>query len=107
MFTVGRFFPDLIRKLLQKVLITGKKPAPYEFPRELAWKEGGELELQDTLSAASWTQVEEVGIGTAQTSIYVVMSRTYQPGQLEPWHDLTGELERLPEGEPLVVKRKF
>ena len=29
MFTVGRFFPDLIRKLLQKMLITGKKAAPF------------------------------------------------------------------------------
>jgi hypothetical protein len=35
------------------------------------------------------------------------MSRTYQPGQLEPWHDLTPELERLPEDEPLIVERKF
>jgi hypothetical protein len=107
MFTVGRFFPDLIRKLLQKLLITGKKSALYEFTRELTWQEGGELQMQDTLESPSWTEVDELGIGPAQTSIYVVMSRTYQPGQLEPWHDLTPELERLPEGEPLVVKRTF
>ena len=30
-----------------------------------------------------------VGIGAAQTSIYVVMSRTYQAGQIQPWLDLT------------------
>jgi hypothetical protein len=107
MFTVGRFFPNLIRKLLQKLLITGKKPARFEFTRELTWQPGGELEMRDTLRAPTWTDVEEVAIGTSQTSIYVVMSRTYQPGQLEPWHDLTPELERLPEDEPLIVERKF
>jgi hypothetical protein len=107
MFTVGRFFPDLIRKLLQKVLITGKKSAPYEFQRELIWLADGGLEIGDTLRAPTWTDVEEAGIGTAQTSIYVVMSRTFQAGQLETWHDLTPQLENLPEGEPLIVKRKF
>ena len=33
MLTVGRFFPNLIRKLLQKMLITGKNDAPFKFQR--------------------------------------------------------------------------
>jgi hypothetical protein len=104
MFTIGRFFPDLIRKILQKILITGKKPAPFEFTRTLTWV-GESLEVSDILSTATWAKVEQVGIGAAQTSIYVVMSRTYQPGQLQTWLDLTSETEQLADGAPLSHKR--
>jgi len=106
MLTVGRFFPNLIRKLLQRVLITGKKAAPLRFVRRLAWN-GGKLKVSDELTADSWRDIEEVGIGPAQTSIYVVMSRTYQAGQMQPWLDLTKGAEALPEGEPLRVERSF
>lgn len=106
MFLGGRLFPDLIRKLLQRVLITGKKAAPFEFTRKLAWQ-GSALEVSDELRAKTWQAVEEAGIGPAQTSIYVVMSRTYQPGQLQPWLDLTEQVTRLPEGEPFKLTRTF
>ncbi|MEQ1858820.1 MAG: hypothetical protein ABMA13_02680 [Chthoniobacteraceae bacterium] len=106
MFTVGRFFPNLIRKLLQRVLITGKKAAPFEFTRRLRWT-GAQLEVADELHAKSWEPVEQIGIGPAQTSIYVVMSRTYQPGQLEPWLDLSDEIPKLPEGESFKLTRAF
>jgi hypothetical protein len=104
MLSIGRFFPDLIRKLLQKLLITGKKPAPLQFTRTLRW-EGERLHVSDELSASSWEQVQAVGIGAAQTSIYVVMSRTFQPGQMQPWLDLTAQMRALKPGEPLKVER--
>lgn len=104
MFTVGRFFPDLIRKLLQRILITGKKPAPLSFQRTFAWRHD-QLVISDELTAESWEKVRSVGIGAAQTSIYVVMSRTWQAGQLQPWLDLTGKLKALKEGEPLKLER--
>ena len=104
MFTVGRFFPDTIRKLLQKMLITGKKPAPFRFLRKLRW-ENERLRVIDELSARSWQKVRAVGIGGSQTSIYVVMSRTYQAGQLQPWLDLSARVGELAEGEPLEIER--
>jgi hypothetical protein len=104
MFSAGRFFPDLIRKILQKILITGKKSAPFEFTRTLAWV-GETLEVSDLLSAESWAHVEQAGIGASQTSIYVVMSRTYQAGQLQPWTDLTHEVQKLADGAPLSHRR--
>ncbi len=107
MFSVGRFFPDLIRKLLQKMLITGKKAAPFRFERSLSWADG-KLRVADTLEARKgWQKVRSVGIGAAQTSIYVVMSRTYQAGQLQPWVDLTGQLHQLKDGEPLKFERSL
>ncbi len=106
MLSVGRFFPNLIRKLLQKMLITGKKDAPMSFIRRFQW-ENGQWHVTDTVHADNWNQVEAAGIGCDQTSIYVVMSRTFQMGQLQPWLDLTQEVHKLSGGDPLICDRYF
>ncbi|MEL6555195.1 MAG: hypothetical protein AAFQ63_17280 [Cyanobacteria bacterium J06621_11] len=111
MFTVGRFFPNLVRKLLQKVLITGKTAAPFEFERRFCWQaegtQGGTWQLTDQLTATDWSQVVSAGIAADQTSIYVVMSRTFQPGQLQPWLNLTSDVKRLSANETLTVERRL
>lgn len=106
MASVGRFFPNLIRRLLQGMLITGKTPAPYAFKRTFTWQ-GDALIVDDELSADSWGQVADVALGTDQTSIYVVMSRTFQNGQLLPWQDLTEEIRNLESGEVLKLSRRL
>ena len=106
MLTMGRFFPNLIRTILQKILITGKKPTPFKFLRRFAWQDG-HWQVYDELSADSWSKVEAAGIGVDQTSIYVVMSRTFQPGQLQPHLNLTSEVRQLKNDESLKVTRKF
>jgi hypothetical protein len=106
MLSGGRFFPNLIRKLLQSILITGKKNAPFRFVRQLEWQ-NGQWQITDQLYAQSWHQVISAGIGCAQTSIYVVMSRTFQIGQLQPWLDLTEEIKKLAPYQPLEIKRKL
>lgn len=104
MLTVGRFFPNLIRKLLQKLLITGKTPAPYKFHRQLKWQ-AGQWIVMDDLKAEDWRSVTAAAIGVDQTSIYVVMSRTYQAGQLQPWLDLTEHVSTLAPGQTLHLER--
>jgi hypothetical protein len=106
MFCGGRFNPDLVRKLLQKLLITGKSNAPFTFRRTLKW-EGNKLNVSDEVTGESWEPVRAAGIGASQTSIYVVMSRTYQPGQLQPWLDLTSQIKELAPGAALCVQREL
>lgn len=106
MLTVGRFFPNLIRKLLQTMLITGKKPAPLRFHRQLRWQNGQWL-VSDDVQAESWRDVQAIGLGCDQTSIYVVMSRTFQRGQLQPWIDLSDRLPHLQPHEPLHLDRSI
>jgi hypothetical protein len=106
MLTVGRFDPDRVRRLLQKMLIVGKQAAPFRFERRFRW-DGENLVVEDKVEAADWSGVESAGIGGFQTSIYVVMSRTFQAGQLQGWHDLTADVRRLRPGEPLVLARRF
>jgi hypothetical protein len=106
MLTIGRFFPNLIRRLLQKMLITGKKPAPCRFHRHLRWQ-GDRWQVSDDLQAEDWSAVKSVGIGCDQTSIYVVMSRTFQAGQLCPWIDLSDRLPHLSSNQPLHLTRRL
>ncbi|MEB3340204.1 hypothetical protein [Okeania sp.] len=106
MLTFGRFFPNLIRKILQKILITGKQDTPFYFTRNFTYKDGI-WHIKDELFTQSWLNVINGGIGCDQTSIYVVMSRTFQAGQLQQWHDLTPEIKQLSPGQPLKIERKF
>lgn len=106
MLTVGRFFADKVRRLLQRLLVTGKRPAPFRFHRQLEWQ-GEKLAVTDRLEADSWDGVEACGIGGQQTSICVVMSRTFQPAQLQPWFDMTEDVRRLAPGEAFVLRREL
>ena len=74
------------------------------FTRRLKW-EHEQLKVIDELVTKNWDDVRALGIGAAQTSIYVVMSRTYQTGQLQPWFDLTELVRKLQPGEPLTIER--
>ncbi|MFB2921705.1 MULTISPECIES: hypothetical protein [Aerosakkonema] len=106
MLSFGRFFPNLIRRFLQKMLITGKKKAPFHFHRQLRW-ENDRWCVIDQLQAESWENVVSAGIGCDQTSIYVVMSRTFQIGQLQPWLDLTEKIKQMAPGKKLKLERNF
>lgn len=104
MLTVGRFFPNLVRSFLQRRLIVGRREAPLRFVRTLTRRDEG-WHVRDELRAASWRDVESVGIGGDQTSIYVAMSRVFHPSQMRQWMDLTPAARKLADGEPLVIER--
>lgn len=107
MLTVGRFAADPVRRLLQRLLITGKRPAPFRFRRTLRWQ-GDRLVVSDALTGDGWGGVEAVGIGTSQTAIHVVMSRVFHPHQLEAgWQDLTPRLAGLAAGGSLSLEREY
>lgn len=105
MLTVGRWFPDLVRRILQRLLITGTEKSPFSFTRRIEWTDGG-WTVRDSLSGP-WDEVEQVALGRDQTSNYNVMSRTFQAGQLEPWIDLTAGLRDLDGDAPLVHERRL
>lgn len=106
MLTVGRFDPDRVRRLLQRLLIVGKEIAPFRFTRSFRW-EDGQLAVADAIAGGPWDAVAAAGIGAAQTSIYVVMSRTYQAGQLQPWQDFTAAIRKLRGGATWRQERRL
>jgi hypothetical protein len=104
MLSVGRFFSDFVRKILQKILITGRQEAPFRFTRTFSYSDGS-WQVSDKIYAENWDQVRSIGIGSSQASIYVVMSKTFQPGQLQGWTDLTPKIRSLNSGEALKIER--
>ncbi len=104
MITAGRFFPDLIRKFLQFMLITGKKRTGIVFSRQFIRRPAG-WKIKDVLRTSDWSRIKSVGLGCDQTSIYVVMSRTFHLGQLFPFIDLSHKIEGLRPNDELVHER--
>lgn len=103
--TLGRFSPNLVRSLLQKILITGKQQAPLHFLRQLHWQ-NGEWHIVDELQTDNWRDIESIGISGHQTSIYVVVSRVFQESQLQPWLDLSDRIQSLSPNQSLTIQRK-
>jgi hypothetical protein len=107
MLAFGRFFPDIVRRLLQRLLVTGRKEAPFRFRRTFEPMAQGWM-VRDEISAdEDWGDVEAAGIGGFQTSATTVMARVFRSEQLQPWIDLGAEVKALRRGEPLLVERRF
>lgn len=106
MISFGRFFPDLVRRLLQRLLVTGRRDAPFRFRRRLEWRDGGWTVSDEVVPADGWGEVVEIGIGGFQTSVTTIMARVWQASQLQPWTDLTSMLAGLGDKDPLVVERR-
>jgi hypothetical protein len=107
MLCAGRFKPDLVRKLLQRALITGKTDAPFRFRRNFSMAPGRLLVRDEVTAADGWSAVAGAAIGCDQTSIYVVMSRTFQRAQMAEWTDLTPAVRALGSSDPLVFEREL
>lgn len=106
MMTIGRLDPDLVRKLLQRLLIVGRDIAPFRFRRTVEWSADGLL-IEDTIEALrGWSAVSTVGVGPAQGSIYTVMSKVWHPSQLQLWEDLTDHKPQQPARE-MKIRRRF
>lgn len=107
MLTAGRFFPDLVRRMLQKLLVTGRKDAPFHFRRALVW-DGDTLVVEDELRAEQgWQGVAEAGQSGFQVGLTTVMARVWEPAQFQEWQDLTARITALRPDEPLVVRQVF
>jgi hypothetical protein len=107
MLTVGRFFPDLVRRLLQGLLVTGRKDAPFRYRRTLEWRDGA-WEVEDEIVAEQgWAGVRQAGIAPYQTSVTNVMARVWSAMQLQPWLDWSDRLAGLGARDRLVVRRRL
>jgi hypothetical protein len=107
MLSLGRFSPNLVRRLLQYLLVTGRAEAPFRYVRVFRPIVGGWSVRDEITPDRGWSQVSEAGIGGFQTSMTTVMARVFQLEQLHPWIDLSNQLTDLGEGKPLSIERQF
>jgi hypothetical protein len=106
--TAGRVAPDLVRRFLQKVLITGKPWTPYRFYRRFILTERG-IEIINRVNNpvgenAEKRHWESLHIGSDATSIYVANSNVYQESVLLPWRNLRGMLDELNSNDEVTFK---
>jgi hypothetical protein len=110
MLGLGRFFPDLVRRLLQRILVTGSSEAPFRCVRTFRRTGNGGWTVRDEVRASSgggWDDVELAGISGHQTSITTIMARVYQADQLAPFEDLSVELAKAKADGVLVHERRL
>jgi hypothetical protein len=95
--TAGRLAPDLVRRVLQRSLITGKQPAPLAFERRIDWSQEGAVTVRDRILAEGARTPSLVHLygSTDATSIYVATSQIWQEASLGIWEDLTSPAETL------------
>jgi len=105
--TLGRAAPDLVRRLLQGVLITGRTPAPLRFERRIDWS-GPELVIEDRVEAdAEGRAVDRLWASSDATSIYVATSNLWQEASLAPWEPLDAAVVSLRREGRATVRRTF
>lgn len=93
--TIGRFCSDLVRRLLQKILITGKPATKVAFSRSLRF-ESEHIAVEDSIDAReSNLSFSRLAVGSDATSIYVANSNTFQESTLLPWVDLSEHTHEL------------
>jgi hypothetical protein len=107
MLGFGRFFPDLVRRLLQKILVTGKSDAPFGYRRLFERTQGGWMVRDQVGSDSGWDDVEQAGISSHQTSITTIMARVYEEDQLSPFIDLSHEVGTLGPDDALTFERRL
>jgi len=96
MLLVDGWGSDLVRRLLQRLLIVGKRKHPMRFARTV------EIDSEVSLTEEIWkgqgrgpSKLVELWAGTDHTSIYVAVSRMYRPGCLLSWTDYSKVIPAL------------
>jgi len=100
MMTLGRALPNLVRHSLQRLLVTGRSPAPFRFVRVLTRVEGCWKVRDELYADKGWEAVKQGGIGGFQSSMTTAMAQCWEPAQLQSW------VPFVPEGDPLVIERR-
>lgn len=106
MLTVGRFAANLVRGMLQKLLITGKSRTAIRFRRRIRFQPQA-VAIEDEIALPPDLDMAELAFAGDATSIYVVNSNAYQASVLQPWEDLGDSIETLNRRRRLVVRRRW
>ncbi len=113
MVFVGRWCRTLVRRLLQRRLITGRRTCPVRLTRRFDFLPPGaagnvSLRVTDTIELTSPTvQIRRMAFGTDHQAAYVAASGVYQQSVLRPWEDLHEYVHTLNEERRVVVVREF
>lgn len=114
MWSVGRWCRTLVRRLLQRRLITGGRESPirltrlFEFLPDSKGEGGSKLRVTDTIELTNPDiRVRRMAFGTDHQAAYVAASGVYQDAVLSPWTDLARCVDELNTHRRVRVAREF
>ncbi|MBN2190393.1 MAG: hypothetical protein JW728_04185 [Candidatus Aureabacteria bacterium] len=95
------------RKVLQKILITGKKEAPLSFERRFSLEEDG-LVVTDLLLLTGGKTVNRLYSTTDKVSVYIAMAECFNRNMLMKWRQFAeDEVKDLNKARKLEITRRF
>jgi hypothetical protein len=113
MCLVGRWCRTLVRRLLQRRLITGRRPCPVRFSRRFEFPPQP-CDAAPTLRVIDMIEltdprltVRRMAFGVDHQTAYVAASGAYQDAVLAPWFDLADRVAELNSVRHIVIERAF
>jgi len=114
MSIVGRWCRTLVRRLLQRRLITGRRECPmrlkrvFEFLPDQEAMGGPGLRVTDTIELKHpRLRIRRMSYGTDHQAAYVAAGGVYQEGVLAPWTDLQPYIGQLNEKRCVTIVREL
>jgi hypothetical protein len=110
MITVGRWCRGLMRRLLQRRLITGRDDLPISLSRsfERIDSHAPLLRVTDTITLTDRKRhVARMMFSVGLQSAYTAASGIYQDAVLQPWTDLSSHVDQLNRDRTVTIVREF
>jgi hypothetical protein len=105
MSVVGRYCRTLVRRLLQRRLITGRRECPIRLTRTFEFS-ADRLRVTDRIELADpKLRVERMNFSSDLQAAYVAASDVYQDSLLQPWTDLSPYIAELNQTRQTTIVR--
>ena len=102
----GRRKSQVVRKVLQRRLIAGRREAPVRFQRTIRW--GAEIEVIDVVELFDRKlEVRRGAISSDANSIYTAAGHVFQNDEFSSWVDLKKHVCELNESGKTIIRRVF
>ena len=102
----GRRKSQVVRKVLQRRLIAGRREAPVRFQRTIRW--GAEIEIIDVVELFDRKlEVRRGAISSDANSIYTAAGHVFQSDEFSSWVDLKKHVCELNESGKTIIRRVF
>ncbi len=107
MMTLGRKFRTLVRRILQRRLITGRRACPIVLTRTFEFS-ASELRVVDRIELVDRSlQIKRMHFANDLQAAYVAAANVYQTSSLEPWIDLQDYIAELNDRREVTIVRRF
>jgi len=105
--TLGRIEPNLLRKMIQYLLINRRRTVPFQSVRRVKIDDGG-IEVRDEVQRlGSYAEIGRLASSSDLTTVYTASSNPWHVSRLFTWLDLPKEAQELNDQGATTVIRNW